>query len=699
MSEQAPPSRFEPAGVAAALALLLVALVLALGSQRPLTVVPVSLALIVTVFLPDTLRRSAHLLAYAALGGVFLLWQQSLSTILSGLGGTRFHGTFFAAHTCLSCGALALFAPRSVRGRIPWGLMFGIAALCFTGGGFPNWIAKQASWKRALPGLAEVVSPRMFYAGVVFLFGSLALVGFRAALPHRPGPPARGRAVRWGLLAVVLALSIGLSEGAAYTTRENYQKLSSLYVKMARGLRLRASGGFSGQAELGDVLAEQGIGGGRGVALEVISKDRPGLLKGRVFLRYTGRGWDVGKNQAGVPAETDDFGRWTIPGRGEPAPEQAPDLTVRPAARYEAILFTPLLTQAVEGPSAKVILHAGGVLHSTQESSADGYRVWTSPAPVHREAGRDAYLELPEDPELLAALDEHIAAAKLRDEAGAPLRLDKVVGRLARHFDRRYQYKFGIQFEEGSDPLTQFLRVKDHGHCELFASSGALILRRLGFKTRYVTGFVCIEQNEYDKELWIARNRMAHAWVEVYHPALGWREAEFTPGSAIPQVGKATWMESLTEWLQGKWTRFKAIPWRELPAHAVGLVRDLLSWVFAAWWRVAILLSLGVAFVLWRRRRRVPPAPLAGERTLAPGVEQVRQSYLAREGLLSPHGLSRAPSETLLAQALRLQICIWPEGLILERSEVVDAIEAFAAARYGVGAGEALAPPEAPSPS
>lgn len=681
----APPSGVDAPSVVAALALLLAAVVLGIASRKLGSVVPVCGFLVLTLFVPERFRRDPHLIVYLLLGGVFILWQQSLDDVMTGLGGTRVHGTYFAAQTCLSCGAAALFAPRSKRSRLGWAICFGAAALCFAGAGFPNWLARQDSWRQAVGGLAPHATPRMFYAGAVFSYGFLAVLVLRSALPHA-NSLSRGRGLRVGLLLATGALTLGLSEATAFTLRENYQELSNLYVRMARGLRLKASGGFSGQAELGDVLAEQGVDSGRGVALEVFADEAPGYLRGRAFLRYTGRGWDVGVTQTGRPADKDELGRWVLPERGPPDPDAEPDLIVRPAERYEAVLFTPLDLQAVEGPSAKVVRHVGSILHSSEESTAAGYRVWRSPAQVHAEAKGDATLELPKDPELLAAVDEHIALAKLRGPDGLPVEPLTLVRRLARHFDRRYQYKFGIRFEDGSDPLTQFLRVKKHGHCELFASSATLILRRLGIRARYVTGFVCTEQNEYDPELWIARNKMAHAWVEAYHPATGWKTLEFTPGSAIPQVGQASWSESLLEWIQGKWTRFKAIPWSEVPVYLLSLLRGALDWIFGAWYRVLGLALLILGVVLWRRWRRPPPPPPPELRAFPPALAEARERYLSREALLAEHDLARAPAETLLAQAERLRAAEWPEGLSLDQAEVVAGIEAFAASRYGPAA-------------
>jgi len=200
-----------------------------------------------------------------------------------------------------------------------------------------------------------------------------------------------------------------------------------------------------------------------------------------------------------------------------------------------------------------------------------------------------------------------------------------------------------------------------------------------------VTGFVCTEQNEYDPELWVARNRMAHAWIEVYHPAAGWQTVELTPGSALPNAGSPSWSESFVEWLQSKWTRFKAIPWSELPAAAAESLQDFLLWLVGAWWRVALLLGGVAGFVFWRLRKR-PPPPSPEALDLPPAVAEARATYLAQEGTLAPHGLARRPAETLLAQAERLRGVPWPAELSLEPGVVVQGIEALAAQRYAPSA-------------
>ncbi|MBU4486843.1 MAG: transglutaminase domain-containing protein, partial [Candidatus Delongbacteria bacterium] len=66
------------------------------------------------------------------------------------------------------------------------------------------------------------------------------------------------------------------------------------------------------------------------------------------------------------------------------------------------------------------------------------------------------------------------------------------------------------------------------GHCELFATLSCLIYRRLGFPSRYVTGYYISEYNEFE-EKYIGRKKDRHAWIFVWDNKGNWREFDPTP--------------------------------------------------------------------------------------------------------------------------------------------------------------------------
>ncbi|RMG03606.1 MAG: DUF3488 domain-containing protein [Acidobacteria bacterium] len=121
------------------------------------------------------------------------------------------------------------------------------------------------------------------------------------------------------------------------------------------------------------------------------------------------------------------------------------------------------------------------------------------------------YLQLPDymDPRI------SFLAEKVIKEANASTRYDK-----AQAIERYLQENFGYTLDlkvGGSDPLADFLFNVREGHCEYFATAMAIMLRTQGIATRVVTGFQSGEYNE-TAQMYIVRQRNAHAWVEVYFP-------------------------------------------------------------------------------------------------------------------------------------------------------------------------------------
>jgi len=88
-------------------------------------------------------------------------------------------------------------------------------------------------------------------------------------------------------------------------------------------------------------------------------------------------------------------------------------------------------------------------------------------------------------------------------------------------------------------PVDAFLRETRAGHCELFASAMALMLRSLGIPARVVSGYRGGEWSDLDRS-YTVRADMAHMWVEVYFIGIGWVTFDPSPSEAAPGLLSAT---------------------------------------------------------------------------------------------------------------------------------------------------------------
>src|SRR5262249_3303114 len=103
-------------------------------------------------------------------------------------------------------------------------------------------------------------------------------------------------------------------------------------------------------------------------------------------------------------------------------------------------------------------------------------------------------------------------------------KVEAVTGYLSRGFT----YSLDPLEGDSTDPLARFLFDAKKGHCELYASAVAVLLRVGGLKTRVATGYCAGQWNSVGGYLAFAQQD-AHAWAEVYLPDQGWRWVDATP--------------------------------------------------------------------------------------------------------------------------------------------------------------------------
>jgi hypothetical protein len=219
--------------------------------------------------------------------------------------------------------------------------------------------------------------------------------------------------------------------------------------------------------------------------------------------------------------------------------------------------------------------------------------------------------------------------------------------RVSQFFQDNFDYSLDpVTVPDGLDPLTYFLRSRHPAHCELFASATALILRAGGVPTRYVTGYVMSELDDTG-EMYAARNRDAHAWVEYYDDEVSrWLPVESTPGRSyltlnrkklLPTNATGGGGASQVENVASSW--FAPI----LQWWASVRTTDALVTVFR-WLQIPLLVFL--VTILWRRDR----GKVDDERSVRLAAERRRMDRRVRR-----LGWVRRPSETLHRFASRLE--------------------------------------------
>lgn len=106
--------------------------------------------------------------------------------------------------------------------------------------------------------------------------------------------------------------------------------------------------------------------------------------------------------------------------------------------------------------------------------------------------------------------------------------------------------------EQGPSPVEDFVFNTRTGHCELFATASALMLRAMGIPTRLVVGFRA--PTTANGKVITVRNGDAHAWLEAWAGGK-WTIVDPTPAIIVPQ---SRWQAArdFYDWVTAYWHRF-----------------------------------------------------------------------------------------------------------------------------------------------
>ena len=133
-------------------------------------------------------------------------------------------------------------------------------------------------------------------------------------------------------------------------------------------------------------------------------------------------------------------------------------------------------------------------------------------------------LALPENP----ALRDALISIAVRTQGPLDMRLVA----LRKFLRDNCTYSLSISDRDGVDPLENFLFHEREGHCEFFATAGALLARSLGIPSRVAYGWTG-GRFFPSQNLVMFRAREAHAWTELYFEGTGWVIFDTTPPDAV----------------------------------------------------------------------------------------------------------------------------------------------------------------------
>jgi transglutaminase-like putative cysteine protease len=567
-----------------------------------------------------------------------------------------------------------------------------------------------------------------FFPGVASLAGAVAVTLLLAALLpglqddlSREGgaaakgaasSPARGRGALWTVPAVTLLAALLYFYGLPrFTDAPREEEKGQRVVRGDRpspgprpapagtgavAVPRRVSIGDIGrlQRDLRPFLEVAVVRGGRPADAE----DLGPLFRSGALEEFDGTTWESLTEAARLLRDGGDGvrdGVVTLPARRLPAGER-----VEQRLRYLVDGYDPIfclgMPVSIGGDGAK-----GGILLAGRgEARAPAtFREGTAVV-IQSVVAKGEYPPVDLEPlseERLAALVElpaghERAAALARGEFGGPTPTGgaALLRRMEKLLARRCRYSLDIAPPGGSTPVEAFLFQSRRGHCELFASSAAVMLRSLGVPARVAIGF---RGGVYDPGLkrYILRGADAHAWVEAWFDGQGWLSFDPTPtagaegrdaaaASGPPGGGD----EGPSRGVAERILAFDSAAQRKLILATVALAASVARDTFLDGggrprWGVFATLVAAVAVLGWALLRggAAPPVPeaIAAARPAPPPPPEAWIVLLER---LAAAGIRRVPSETGLELAARAEASGIGPGEALHRLA-----GAYAAQRFG----------------
>jgi hypothetical protein len=232
-------------------------------------------------------------------------------------------------------------------------------------------------------------------------------------------------------------------------------------------------------------------------------------------------------------------------------------------------------------------------------------------------------------------------------EVAASLHLDQMseaqerqkIRAVSKFFHDNFDYSLEGQPPAGpknqKSPLGRFLTEYRWGHCEYFATATVLLLRQVGVRARYITGYAVPESARHG-ENYLVRERHRHAWALVYHSdTKNWEQIDNTPSSwSGTAEASAPWWQGASDFMSNLFFQFSKWRWGRASISR-----------YAQWALAPLILYLLWRILSTRRRQQSAGGPAPGPpEPVWPGLDS--ELYLIDRRLAGIH-LARQPNEPL----------------------------------------------------
>jgi len=246
---------------------------------------------------------------------------------------------------------------------------------------------------------------------------------------------------------------------------------------------------------------------------------------------------------------------------------------------------------------------------------------------------------------------------------------------IEQHLRKELAYDLGSPSRGTAQPLDHFLFVSKRGHCELFASSMAVMLRAVGIPSRNASGFLGGEYNRFGG-YYVVRQQDAHVWVEAFFdgPEPGWRTFDPTPSGPVvaTDTGLIASTRDLGDAVSMRWGSGIVSYDRHAQSALVDALRKPIA--IAAALVVAIFIAIGLRRSGLLRPRGSARRSLNGSNSIDgfdepdANAEAAKKLYVGLEAALVRHGIVRDRAVPPLAHA---------EDLVKQRHPLAEDVAAL----------------------